>query len=210
MAVLSSQQVLQLIRRGKIFLSPILDPEEQIGPVSIDLRLGHVALFARASGVSHVDPKSHALSLDQEQTRERRLRQKFSRSEFRFADPLLLHPGSLTLVPTLEWIQLPNNIKGVVTARSTWAREGLSIATANFINPGYNGIITLELANLGHIPIQLYPGLRIAQVAFYTVNKPVKHVRQGQFGMSFEPKGGEISKFDEPFLPPISTAKART
>jgi dCTP deaminase len=201
MTVLSSQQVLTLIRQRKLYLSPILDPAEQIGPVSIDLRLGHVALFVRASGLSHVDPRNYESSSDQDQVRERRLRQKFARSEFTFADPLLLHPGSLTLVPTLEWIQLPNNIKGVVTARSSWAREGLSIATANFINPRYNGIITLELANLGHIPIQLYPGLRIAQIAFYKVDKPNSWVKRGQFDMSFEPKGGEISRFDEPFLP---------
>lgn len=201
MAVLSSQQVLKLIGKRKVYLSPILDPEEQIGPVSIDLRLGHVALFVRASGLSHIDPKNYEKSNQQDQLRERLLRQKFARSEFTFSDPLLLHPGSLTLVPTLEWIQLPIDIKGVVTARSSWAREGLSIATANFINPGYNGIITLELANLGHIPIQLYPGLRIAQIAFYKIDKPNPRVRRGQFNLSFEPRGGEISRFDEPFLP---------
>jgi dCTP deaminase len=209
MTVLSSQQVLTLINQRKLYLSPILDPDEQIGPVSIDLRLGHVALFARASGLSHVDPRNYESSPEQDQVRERRQRQKFSRSEFTFADPLLLHPGSLTLVPTLEWIQLPNNVKGVVTARSSWAREGLSIATANFINPGYNGIITLELANLGHIPIQLYPGMRIAQIAFYKVDKPNKRVKGSQFDLSFEPKGGEIARYDEPFLP-IPTPKATT
>jgi dCTP deaminase len=200
--VLSSKEILQMMRHGKLYVSPILDPEEQIGPVSIDLRLGHVALFVRASGLSHVDPQNYESQQDDEQVRERRQRQKFSRYEFTFAERLLLHPGSLTLVPTLEWVQLPTNLKGVVTARSSWAREGLNIATANFINPGYNGIITLELANLGHIPIQLYPGMRIAQIAFHTVRRPVKGAPTSQFDMSFEPRGGEIAKYDEPFLPP--------
>jgi dCTP deaminase len=189
------------MRRGDLYLSPILDPSEQIGPVSIDLRLGHVALFVRASGLSHVDPANYCNPDLDEQQKEQRQRQKFSRYEFTFEQPLLLHPGSLTLVPTLEWVQLPTNLKGVVTARSSWAREGLNIATANFINPGYNGIITLELANLGQIPIALYPGMRIAQIAFYKVDVAVKSARNSQFNMSFEPRGGEIARHDEAFIP---------
>lgn len=200
MSVLSSRKVLKLIKDGRLYLSPILDPKEQIGPVSIDLRLGHVALFVRAAGSSHVDPRSYVDAKDDEQEREKGQRQKFARSEFTFGERLLLHPGSLTLVPTLEWVKLPPNIKGVVTARSSWAREGLNIATANFINPGYNGIITLELANFGHIPIALYPGLRIAQIAFYSVEHPAAVHQKGQFSMSFEPRAGEIGQHDEAFL----------
>jgi dCTP deaminase len=189
------------MRKGALYLSPILDPKEQIGPVSIDLRLGHVALFVRASGLSHVDPQNYLLEAQDEQMRERSRRQKFSRFEFMFEQPLLLHPGSLTLVPTLEWIQLPKDIKGVVTARSSWAREGLNIATANFINPGYNGIITLELSNLGQIPIALYPGLRIAQIAFHRIESAVELDKHSQFDLSFEPRGGEIARYDESFIP---------
>lgn len=188
------------MRSGKLYLSPILDPVNQIGPVSIDLRLGHVALLVRASGLSHVDPENYLAARFNDHLRERNKRQKFSRYEFTFGEPLLLHPGSLTLVPTLEWIQLPENVKGVVTARSSWAREGLNIATANFINPRYNGIITLELANLGHIPIALYPGMRIAQIAFYQVRSPDRRARASQFDLSFEPRGGEISQHDELFV----------
>jgi dCTP deaminase len=201
MAVLSTRDVLRLMRRGALYLSPILDPKEQIGPVSIDLRLGHVALFVRASGLSHVDPRNYLQEEQDDQLRERSRRQKFSRFEFMFEQPLLLHPGSLTLVPTLEWIQLPKNVKGVVTARSSWAREGLNIATANFINPGYNGIITLELSNLGQIPIALYPGVRIAQIAFYQIESPAALDKGSQFNLSFEPRGGEIAKGDEAFIP---------
>ena len=211
MSVLSTDEVLKLIRAGKLYLSPILDPPNQIGPISIDLRLGHVGLFVRASGLSHVDPKYYVDQPGEDkQQQERRRRQKFSRFEFTFDQHLLLHPGSLALVPTLEWIQLPGNVKGVVTARSSWAREGLSIATANFINPGYNGIITLELANLGQIPIALYPGVRIAQISFYKVETSNRSARGSQFDMSFEPRGGEIGRWDEPFIPPLLEEARRT
>ncbi len=208
MTVLSSKAVLRLMRKGELYVSPILDAKTQIGPVSIDLRLGHVGLFVRASGLSHVDPRNYLAEEHDEQARERSRRQKFSRFEFTFDQALLLHPGSLTLVPTLEWVHLPMNLKGVVTARSSWAREGLNIATANFINPGYNGIITLELANLGQIPIALYPGMRIAQIAFYEVDGEFGQGRASQFNMSFEPRGGEIAQGDEAFIPSRTSSSA--
>lgn len=200
MTVLSSREALRRIRNGDIYLSPILDQKEQIGPISIDLRLGHVAMFVQAAGLSHVDPRTFNNNRNDELQKEQDNRQKFTRAEFKFGDCLLLHPGSLTLVPTLEWVRLPDDIKGVVTARSSWAREGLNIATANFINPGYNGIVTLELANFGHIPIALYPGVRIAQIAFYKVASSATSKQQGQFNMSFEPRAGNIGQHDDAFL----------
>src|SRR5882757_5302327 len=154
------------MKMGDLLLSPLLSLQ-QIGPVSIDLRIGNLALLVKGSGLSHVDPSHYKVAAKDAHTLEQSRRQKFERVEFMFGQRLLLHPGALALVPTLEWIKLPMDIKGVVTARSSWAREGLNIATANFINPGYNGIITLELSNFGEIPIALYPGLRIAQIAFY-------------------------------------------
>jgi dCTP deaminase len=96
-------------------------------------------------------------------------------------------------------------MKGVVTARSSWAREGLNIASANFINPNYNGIITLELANFGQIPMAIYPGMRIAQIAFYEVDKSIADDgKESQFTMSFEPTAGKITSGDEVFLPSSS------
>lgn len=91
----------------------------------------------------------------------------------------------------------------MVTARSSWAREGLNIATATLIEPGYRGIITLELANFGEIPIRLYPGLRLAQVSFYKLDKAVSKSDLGdsQFDMSFEPKAGQIVGQDRRFVP---------
>lgn len=205
MSVLSSDGVIELIRARVLYVSPLL-ADKQIGPVSIDLRLGNVALIVRARGLSHVDPRNYQQSLEQtEHHGERERRQKLERHEIPFHRQLLLHPGTLTLVPTLEWVKLPPYLKGIVTARSSWAREGLNIATATFINPGYNGIITLELANFGQIPIAIYPGMRIAQIAFYEVKLPdgVKEssLPKSQFNLSFEPRSGEIAKYDDPFIP---------
>jgi dCTP deaminase len=203
MTVLGRTHLIKRIRDGSLVVSPILS-SDQIGAASVDLRLGNVFLIVRARGSSHVDPSivkatsSAGLTHDVEFHRE----QKHERVEVPFMTRFLLHPGSLALVPTLEWLSLPGNILGTVTARSTWAREGLSIATATLIEPGYKGIVTLELSNLGQIPIAMYPGLRIAQIAFINVRGRSRRPEAGQFTSSFEPRQGVIAKEDDfPFIP---------
>jgi dCTP deaminase len=201
--ILGRSELISRLASRSLVISPILS-EEQLGAASIDLRMGTVVLMVRARGSSHVDPSaykahgnrnvSYALQLDQ--------RQKHERHEIPFEQRFLLHPGTVALVPTLEWVRFPPDLLGYVTARSTWAREGLSIATAAFIEPRYQGIITLELSNLGQVPLALYPGLRIAQIAFASVQGDTARPHKRQFDLSFEPKQGDIAKEDDyPFLP---------
>lgn len=204
MTVLGRSELIQRLRDQSLVVSPILS-EKQIGAASIDLRMGNVVLVVRSRGSSHVDPAESKKSRQSSERDELYRQQKHERYEIPFDTRFLLHPGSLALVPTLEWIKLPKNIIGNVTARSTWAREGLSIATAVLIEPGYEGIATLELANLGDIPIALYPGLRIAQIAFAIVDGDTQRsdANKSQFALSFEPKQGDISKHDGAFIPDI-------
>jgi deoxycytidine triphosphate deaminase len=75
-----------------------------------------------------------------------------------------LHPGQFVLGETLEWIRLPKNLVAFVIGKSTWGRDGLIIATAIGVHPNFSGILTLEISNVGEIPIYLYPGLAIAQL----------------------------------------------
>jgi dCTP deaminase len=203
MAILARSEIVKRLNDQTLFISPILSAA-QIGAASVDLRLGNIALMARARGSSHVDPalaKKSANSTSGHDVEIER-QHKHERHEVPFGTKFLLHPGSLVLMPTLEWMQLPGDLHASVTARSTWAREGLSIATATFIEPNYQGIVTLELANLGDIPIALYPGLRVAQMAFATVEGSAARQGSPQFKMSFEPKQGKIAdKDDFPFIP---------
>jgi len=196
---LSRGSIIERLLSGDLVVSPILS-EVQLGASSVDLRMGTVALMARAGSQSHVDPAAY-LSGNAHQAAQTR-QQKHERFEVPFGATFLLHPGSLVLVPTLEWVRLPKNLQGVVTARSSWAREGLNIATATLINPGYQGIITLELANFGEIPIRLCPGLRIAQLALYTLatSATFDATLAGQFDMSFSPRAGNIADEDEVFI----------
>lgn len=205
MAALSKSSIVQRLQSGELVVSPILSPK-QLGASSIDLRMGTVALMARAGAQSHVDPAGYLVDTSAPGTHGplQRRQQKHERFDIPFGSSFLLHPGSLVLVPTLEWIKLPENLQGVVTARSSWAREGLNIATATIINPGYKGIVTLELANFGEIPISLSPGLRLAQLALYKLESADPQADKlgldGQFVMSFEPSAGNIAKDDEVFV----------
>jgi dCTP deaminase len=201
-SVLGRSEIVHRIGTGDLSVSPLLD-DGQIGAASVDLRMGNVVLMVRARGTSHVDPRlskrnqlaeGHASDLDYQQ--------KHERYELPFGAPFLLHPGSLALVPTLEWVSIPHDLVGTVTARSTWAREGLSIATATLIEPRYEGIVTLELANLGEIPLTLYPGLELAQIAFSQVLGDTKRPRRSQFTLSFEPTQGRTARESEfPLIP---------
>lgn len=198
MDVLGRSRLIDRLRDHSLVVSPILS-FRQINSASIDLRMGNVALIVRARGSSHVDPadwKEQAKAADLHAAEFYR-QQKHERYEIPFGTRILLHPGSLTLVPAFEWLKLPSDLLGSVTARSTWAREGLSIATATLIEPGYQGMITLELANLGQIPLALYPGQRIAQITFTTVEGDTSRPEASQFKMSFEPRQGRIADEDD-------------
>lgn len=210
MSILGRRKIIDRIRDKTLAVTPLLSPA-QIGTSSIDLRMGNVALMARARGSSHVDPA--LVKSEKRQSpylAEMRRQQKHERYELPFGAELLLHPGALALVPTLEWVSIPFDLMGEVTARSTWAREGLSIATATLIEPGYQGIVTLELANLGQIPIALYPGLKIAQISFSEVVGQERRKDKPQFTGSFSPWQGTLAKTDElPFLPDKIAALGR-
>jgi dCTP deaminase len=204
-SVLARRDILSKMAGGELVITPILDSANQIGDDAVDLRLGTMAAIIRGSGQTSVDPKVYIEdAVRGDHAREERKRRKLEHVSVPFGEALVLHAGSLILVPTFEWIRLPHDVKGVVTARSSWGREGLGVATAAFIHPCYNGVITLELTNFGQIPIVLYPGMRIAQVAFYQVDKaePCDPAKFSQFAMSFEAAAGNITKGDEGFIPP--------
>lgn len=207
MTVLGREAIIKRLIDKSLIVSPLLSAE-QLGAASIDLRLGNVVLMVRARGSSHVDPIAAKATAESGTKHDAAFdrHQKHERYDIPFKTRFLLHPGSLALVPTLEWVKLPPDIIGTVTARSTWAREGLSIATATLIEPRYQGIVTLELANLGQIPLALYPGMRIAQIEFGLVEGNTERPNRSQYDLSFEPSQGTIAKPDDfPFIPAVKS-----
>lgn len=87
------------------------------------------------------------------------------------ADEFLLKPGEFVLAQTLETICLPPDLVGMVEGRSSWARLGVTIhVTAPKIDPGFTGNITLEMSNLGKVPILLRAGDQPAQLMFFRIS----------------------------------------
>lgn len=146
----------------RLIVSPILDPIKQIGPGSIDLRLGTEFLEIDRSRQHLIDPMATSFS-DPSAATERR-------SYVPLGQGLVLHPNQFLLGSTLEFIGLPDDLVGQVLSRSSWGRIGLLVATAVSVHPGFRGVLTLELVNAGNVPIFLRPGSRVAQLQLWKSN----------------------------------------
>lgn len=167
--ILSAEKIRELLEHpgenpaDRLVISPLLDLEEQLKPgtASVDVRLGqrfHVPLRAKLSQLDLLSPAHQADLL------------KYKDDTFvPIGDYFVLHPGQFVLGETLEWIRLPRNLTAYVIGKSTWGRDGLIIATAIGVHPNFSGILTLEISNVGEIPIYLYPGLAIAQLFLASV-----------------------------------------
>jgi dCTP deaminase len=144
--------------KKRLVISPVLDPDSQLkaGTASIDVRLGQRFQVPQRTKLSELDHLSENHDLDIERYKDETFVQ--------IGDHFILHPRQLVLGETLEWIHLPSNIGAFVIGRSSWGRDGLIIATATGVHPNFSGILTLEISNVGEIPIYLYPGVAIAQL----------------------------------------------
>ncbi|MEL0284120.1 MAG: dCTP deaminase, partial [Ilumatobacter sp.] len=92
------------------------------------------------------------------------------------SEAFMLHPGEFVLGSTLERVAVPDDLVGRVEGKSSLGRLGLLIhSTAGFIDAGFDGHITLELANVASLPITLYPGMKIGQVSFMRMTTPAEH-----------------------------------
>lgn len=87
----------------------------------------------------------------------------------------VLDPGEFILGCTYEYVTLPSNIASRFEGKSSLGRLGLAThVTAGFIDPGFQGQITLEIKNMNRVPIGIFPGMRIGQLCFFET-KPVEH-----------------------------------
>jgi dCTP deaminase len=110
-----------------------------------------------------------------------------------FDGSFILHPRSFVLGTTLEWISLPANLTGLVLGKSSWGRRGLVIETAPGIHPGFSGCITLEMTNVGEVPIEIRPGARICQLFLHSTQGNGK-IDSSQFSFRRKPALTSIIK----------------
>lgn len=168
---------------------PSLDELRKSGSASVDLRLGCWLLFlrqARLPCLTIADDKSQEAAAH-----------KLSRYHYvRFGDSFYLHPRSFVLGCTLEWVRLPRHFTAIVTGKSSWGRRGLVIATATGVHPGFTGCLTLEITNLGEIPIELHPGMPICQLFIHELRGPSKYGDQSNFAGQRRPVPGLVRTDD--------------
>jgi dCTP deaminase len=184
MSILAKDEMQRLYRDGSLVITPILD-SAQIRDNSLDLRLGNEFIVTRRTTFPALDP-SHGVTLRKE------IQQYQERIRINRRKSFVLHSNQLVLGCTLEYVALPKEVAGYVVGRSSWGRLGLVIATATAVAPLFKGSITLELLNLGEVPLVLYPGVRIAQLVLHTVKGSSEYTGRYRY-----PTGPEFSRVYE-------------
>jgi dCTP deaminase len=142
---------------NRLAIIPMLSQIRQrdMGNASLDVRLGRWFLTLQQSSQTE---------LDFYRPRERSDNYLGRKDFIRFDAYYVLHPGRFVLGSTLEWIRMPTSCVGAIVGKSSLGRHGLIIETAPVVHPGFSGCLTLELANVGEVPINLRPGMEIAQL----------------------------------------------
>ena len=156
--LLSDRDILAQLESGRVRLDPY--DQAMIQPSSIDVRLDKYFRVFDNHKYAAIDPAV-------EQPELTRL------VEVEAGAPFILHPGEFVLGSTYESVALPDDIAARLEGKSSLGRLGLlTHSTAGFIDPGFEGNVTLELSNTATLPIYLWPGMKIGQLCFFQLSSP--------------------------------------
>lgn len=150
----------------RLVVTPLTDPERQIGSNTIDLKLGTELLVPRHGRTAYLDlhQRTEAIAASLEAAHER--------IPLQIGDEFILHEHQFVMATTLEYVGMPQNLAGYVMGRSSWERAGLHVRPAR-VAPGYRGCIQLQLVSHKDLPITLVTGARICQLMLFPVSNPV-------------------------------------
>jgi dCTP deaminase len=164
--ILSDRDIKKAIKEGRVaVVSPEGDHEKNIHASSMDLRLGKYFKVYEHSKFPVLDP----LKMDSFAGLTKLV--EITNPE----EPFIVHPGDFVLGVTMESVKLADDIVARVEGRSSIGRLGIIIhSTAGFIDAGFEGTITLEITNINRMPVALYPGMRVCQLAFEEMSSPAE------------------------------------
>jgi dCTP deaminase len=158
--ILSDRDIRAAIEAGRIVIDPFTP--EAIQPSSVDLHVDRRFRVFRNNRYPFIDVRTdqpdltELVEIDPEQ-------------------PFILHPGEFVLGSTLERVSLPDDLVARLEGKSSLGRLGLLIhSTAGYVDPGWDGNLTLELSNVANLPITLYYGMKIGQISFQRMSSPVE------------------------------------
>lgn len=158
--ILSDRTIKELLAKGVLLIDPC--DETQIGPASVDLRLGNSFLTPRAA--------TGMYSLDDEV--------EYEHIE---SDTFIIPTHGFVLARTCEYLRLPDYLTAFVEGRSSIGRMGLFIQNAGWVDPGFEGTITLELYNANAAPMRIDAGRRICQLVIAEADRPVETPYRGKY-----------------------------
>ena len=158
--ILSDRDIRAEIESGRIVIDPYTP--EAVQPSSVDLHLDRRFRVFRNTLYPYIDVRVEQPDLTE-------------LVEIKGDVPFILHPGEFVLGSTLERVQLPDDLVARLEGKSSLGRLGLLIhSTAGYVDPGWDGNLTLELSNVANLPITLYDGMKIGQISFQRLSSPVE------------------------------------
>jgi len=175
--LLSDRDIRTELTSGRIGLEPL--DLGMVQPSSVDVRLDRWFRLFDNHKYAHIDPS-------EEQAELTRL------VEVAADEPFILHPGEFVLGSTYELVTLPDDVAARLEGKSSLGRLGLMThSTAGFIDPGFSGHVTLELANVATLPVKLWPGMKIGQLCFFRTSSPVENAYgSGPYGNRYQGQRG--------------------
>jgi dCTP deaminase len=176
--VLSDRTIARLLAEGRIEIDPY-EPS-LLQPSSVDVRVDRFFRVFHNARYPYIDVK-----LPQEE-----LTELVEIPED--GQPFILHPGEFVLGSTLERVRLPDDLVARLEGKSSLGRLGLLIhSTAGFIDPGWDGHVTLELSNVATLPITIYYAMKIGQLSFVQLTEPASApYGSGEFGSKYQGQKG--------------------
>lgn len=160
--ILSDTDIKAKLDAGEIKIQPMPDLGVALGTVSLDLRLGYEFMVYRTTSRPFIDVKDSSTFEGLTELVSKKRDEHF-----------IVHPGEFVLASTLEMVGLPLNLAARLEGKSSLGRLGIVIhSTAGKVDPGFNGRITLEISNIGTLPVMLYPEMRICQLVFEELTSP--------------------------------------
>lgn len=189
MSVLSRKEIKDRLKKSpedleSIIITPLLD--EKFDHDSVDLRLGCYFRVPAVSTIECVKPYQETV-----EHYPKLVHKPYSRGSK--INTLILQPHHSVLASTLEYIKMPGDVSGQILTKSSWARIFISIASAPWIHPFYRGCLTLEVTNLGNVPVALPVGKPMAQLVFIKLeleeeDKIKKDVIEGSYAGAVMPE----------------------
>ncbi len=165
--VLSDRTIREELASGRLVIEPF--DESLLQPSSVDLRVANAFRVFHNNRRAYIDVRAANDDLTEIVTVAE-------------GEAFILHPGEFVLGSTLERVALPDDLVARLEGKSSLGRLGLLIhSTAGYIDPGFDGTITLELSNVARLPISIYPGMAIGQISYLQMTTPVDKPYQGKY-----------------------------